>query len=99
MRKRIKLRSHDGSKNCLVYRSFKNDYYEFILKTQYSNIRVISEEKVIVAVDPPGGPMISVGDNDLIIGMILSKIDFVKDVGCVLYFKSISHDSGSRRRH
>lgn len=81
-----------------MYHDFKDGYYEFILKAQYSNIQVITQEKVIVAIDPSGGPMISLGDRQLIDGMSLNKIDFVKDVGCVLYFKSLSHDSGGRRK-
>lgn len=96
MRKRVKLRSHDGTKNYLVFHDFNNGYYEFVLKAKYSNIRVISEGNVIVAVDPAGGPMISVGDKELVPGMILHKIDFVKDIGCVLYFKSLGNVSNSR---
>ena len=95
MRQRIKLHSHDRSSNYLIFKVFRNGFYEFLLNSELPYIRVSVEKEAIVMVDPPGGPAMHVGDESLIPGMILEKIGFVKNVGHILYFKAKRYDSGS----
>lgn len=95
MRQRIKLRSHDRSSNYLIFRAFRDEFYEFLLKSELPYIRVSVKKDAIVMVDPPGGPAMYVGDESLIPGMILEKIGFVKNVGHILYFKAKRYDSSS----
>lgn len=95
MRQRIKLHSHDRSKNYLTFGTFRDGLYEFTLKSELPYVRVSVEKDAIVMVDPPGGPAMRVGDESLIPGMKLEKIGFVKNVGHILYFKAIRYDSSS----
>ena len=97
MRKRIQLPNRDSSRNYLVYHDCKDGLYEFVFKGSYRTLQVTRDKNMIVAVDPPGGPMMAIGDKTLITGMALHKIDFVKDIGCVLYFKSLGHATSSSK--
>lgn len=93
MRRRVNLRSHDGSRNSLVFDKFENGYYVFHLETQYINLRITKNGHSIIAIDPSGGPMMGVGDTTLIGGMILEKISLVPGERTRLYFKSIKNDA------
>lgn len=95
MRERIKLTTHDGSKNALVYIKYNKGFYVFSLKSEFDHVRIGYNNNEILFIDPPGGPMIYVGDNKLIPGFILTKISSQSD-GVKLYFKSSKrHDSDS----
>lgn len=98
MRKRIKLCSHDRSKNYLVYRNYANPYYVFSLRTEFDPFRIIRDENNnIISIDPAGGPMMTLGDNNIIIGMVLRKI-VVAEKEVLLYFKSVTHAASSSKR-
>lgn len=99
MRKRVKLMSHDRSKNYLVFDKFDSRFghgiYIFKLVTEFPTVRIIGSPNNPEAIDPSGGPMLSRGDTTIIPGFVLDRIDFSKE-GFRLYFKSIRN--GSPRR-
>ena len=98
MRKRIKLRTHDGSGNYLVYKEYANPYYVFTLKTEMDVYRISSDKDGnAISVDPIGGPMMALGDNTIIPGMVLRKIVFANKEA-LLYFKSVTHAESSSKR-
>ena len=96
MRKRVKLKSHDRSKNYLVFdkfeRRFSTGYYIFRLEAEYDSTRIIGSPNNPEAIDPSGGPMLSRGDTTIIPGFVLDKIGFSTE-GFRLYFKSIRNAS------
>lgn len=99
MRKRVKLKSHDRSKNYLVFEKFEHrsghGVYIFSLKSELNNIRVIGPVNEPKAIDPSGGPLLSSGDSTIIPGFVLERIGFSKE-GYKLYFKSIRNGSSRR---
>lgn len=93
MRKRVKLSAHDGSKNFLVFDNYHNGTYRFRLEPQFPYIRIIGTRDNIQAVDPPGGPMLSLGDSKIIPGFTLKRIECKTGEPVMLYFKSIKNAS------
>lgn len=60
MKKRIRLKTHDGSNNYLEsYQIGDKDVYR--LRTPYNSIRVCEQDGIIEFIDPSGGPMLNVG--------------------------------------
>lgn len=93
MRQRIKLKTHDGSKNSLVFNKYENGFYLFHLVSEFNNIRIIGPSNNIQAIDPSGGPMLCVGDDKIIPGFVLKKIGCMSKNPLTLYFKSINNDT------
>lgn len=58
----VRLNSHDGSNNYLRLGNITNDTFEYKLISEYGACRVIHSDGKIEAIDPSGGPMISVGN-------------------------------------
>ena len=72
---KIKLPSHDGSNNYIEQIS-KN---QWMLVPQYNWVREIWDGEKdgvhnIIAVDPSGGPMLSLGDN--IYGLVIESFEY-----------------------
>jgi len=82
------------------YRDDKPRFLEFIEQKEdkilyklsdCNYVRIIldgSKERNIMAVDPPGGPFMSVGDTDIVKGTVLDKIEDVSR-GLILTFKLV----------
>jgi len=75
------LMSHDRSDNYIVLKEVRevNDqtHNTYLLKSEYGTSRVCHEDGNIVAIDPSGGPMISVGDylSNLILFNVREKVE------------------------
>ena len=78
---KIKLRTHDGSRN---YLQRIDDSDNYILKTQFDFIRGGQVGDGREFVDPSGGPMLVVGDTIDGTPYKIEKISRVKGVGIVL---------------
>lgn len=93
MEDKIKLVTHDGSRNYLKKLNVPtyDNHQAYVLDAQYSYIRYIlgTDNKTIVSADPPGGPMLNVGST--IKGTIyrVANIESVKYVGTVVILEKI----------
>lgn len=66
MKKIIKLKSRYSS-NYLEVVDHDEETITYQLKTELGCYRIINDEKKkIIAIDPPGGPLMSIGDNSII---------------------------------
>jgi hypothetical protein len=88
----IKLPSHDRSRNYLRKLNVPayNNYQAYILDAQYDHIRYIldTDNKTIITVDPPGGPMLSIGST-ISADYKIAYIESVKYVGTVVILEKI----------
>lgn len=89
MRKRVILRTHDGSRNHLVFEKCRDGFYVFHLESEFNNLRIIGTRDNIEAIDPPGGPMINVNDMHIMPGFVLKKIIIEQGEKPRLLFKSV----------
>lgn len=71
----ITLASHDGSHNYLRLESMIGDTYQWKLMCEYGACRVIHSDGKIEAIDPSGGPMLSVGSVLSLEGGLIKDID------------------------
>jgi hypothetical protein len=97
MKQRIKLRTHDRSKNSLVFYKYENGFYLFRLEAEFPTFGIIGATDNIVAIDPVGGPMLSLGDSTVLPGFVLKKIECKIHNPVTLYFKSVKNSSKSIR--
>lgn len=58
----IHLYSHDSSNNILVLKKDEGDCMTWELVTEFGTMRTVHDNGNIIAIDPSGGPMISVGE-------------------------------------
>ena len=83
---RVKLHSRDRVDNWLVH--YKDTTY--LLQSELDYIRVgymNSDHDIIAFVDPPGGPMMSVGNTVDEIGKDIASISHIKGKGFAITFK------------
>ncbi len=89
MDKRIKLISHDGSKNYLerLERKDGQESKTYILKTEHKTLRVGTLSNGKSFIDPSGGPMIIVGKPIMEAGnTVVRSIDFSEGFGYTITF-------------
>ena len=92
MKKIIKLPSRYGGNYIEIFnKNEDNSEIEYELKCKIPYIRVIyTKSGKIEAVDPDGGPFMSIGDNSIVKGYSISKIKDTKD-GIIITFKENVH--------
>lgn len=98
MENRIRLVTHDGSRNYLNKLNVPtyNNHQAYVLNAQYNYIRYIldTDNKTIVSVDPSGGPMLNVGSIIEGTNYKIVNIESVKYVGAVVILEKVeSHDT------
>lgn len=89
MKDSIKLRSRGGAENYLK-RLIKKDGSEsltYVLEADISYLRAGKVANGIKFIDPPGGPMIVVGDYLEEAGAEVESIDFAKGYGWTITFR------------
>lgn len=59
----------------------------YVLKPEYPAVRVGYDSKGIVFIDPPGGPMIIIGDVLAEVGKKVSNLTFDPNIGHIITFK------------
>mgnify|MGYP003303673976 CR=1 FL=1 len=93
MENKIKLVTHDGSRNYLKKLNVPtyDNHQAYVLDAQYNHIRYIldTDNKTIVSVDPPGGPMLNVGSIIKGTNYRIANIECVKYVGTVVILEKI----------
>ena len=93
MEDKIKLATHDGSRNYLKKLNVPtyNNHQAYVLDAQSNYIRYTldTDNKTIVSVDPPGGPMLNI--DSIIDGTNyrIAYIESVKYVGAVVILEKI----------
>ena len=98
MEDKIKLVTHDRSRNYLKKLNVPtyNNHQAYVLDAQYNYIRYIlgTDNKTIVSVDPPGGPMLNVGSIIKGTNYRIANIESVKYVGAVVILEKVeNHDT------
>jgi hypothetical protein len=93
MEDKIKLVTHDGSRNYLKKLNVPtyDNHQAYVLDAQYNHIRYIlgTDNKTIVSADPPGGPMLNVGSTVYGTNYRVANIECVKYVGTVVILEKI----------
>ena len=83
MRKIIVLKSRDGTKNYLE--QLKDKIY--LLVSEFSTVRVSSDEQGYLFVDPSGGPFIARGAYLVEADAVVESIDHLDGKGFTITFK------------
>lgn len=89
MKDLIKLNSRDKSENYLkkLIKNGNSESLTYVLKTDSPYIRTGKLNNGNEFIDPPGGPMIVVGDYLEEANAVVESIDFAEGFGCTITFK------------
>lgn len=85
----IKLPARYKIRTFLKLIPYDNEKLVYVLKTDASTIRVIyknNDKSSIQAIDPSGGPMLSVGSSIEGYKRKIKSIEFLKDIGWIIKF-------------
>jgi hypothetical protein len=93
MEDKIKLVTHDGSRNYLKKLNVPtyDNHQAYVLDAQYGYIRYIldTDNKTIISADPSGGPMLNVGSIIKDTNYKIANIESVKYVGTVVILEKV----------
>jgi len=89
----VKEEKSESSKDTFIYELQDPDHVRFIIESQPEEDRG-KTRPCILAVDPPGGPFMSLGDTNIINGMKLTRINDTPE-GVFLIFEKVDSISNN----